>query len=297
MTPETKVPLLKDFLSYLRKPFYRETPERLPISSKLLDVSILLSWSYLLAMPLSILVNLVVYLVQYKGVNAVTGVVQEFPLFYVVLLGGVIAPLTEETLFRLALRFKPVYLYFMVSILLYTIFNYINFGRATGFGHIFIVNVIAPFIVALPVLFIARIKNVRTALQNVYARFFPAIIYAFTITFGLMHISNFPDRENIWFVLPILVLPQIMIGLVLAYIRTRYGFWYNVILHSAYNSLVLIPSSLVTQSKEPVYMLMAAPFCGIILFLLMYGLIWACVDGVRWYRINHPVALQPEPGA
>jgi len=71
--------------------------------------------------------------------------------------------------------------------------------------------------------------------------YFPWIFYGLTLAFALVHLSNYPNILEIWPLAPLLISPQLNIGIFLGFIRIRYGLLWSVLFHAVYNSVVLGP--------------------------------------------------------
>ena len=72
-------------------------------------------------------------------------------------------------------------------------------------------------------------------------KYFRIAFYIIAVLFGYMHIYNFPITPQVLLFSPILVLPQIVLGLVFGYIRVRFGLIYSMLLHASYNGVLIIP--------------------------------------------------------
>ncbi|WP_298918839.1 CPBP family intramembrane glutamic endopeptidase [uncultured Algimonas sp.] len=81
-------------------------------------------------------------------------------------------------------------------------------------------------------------------------RLFPAAFYGSAMLFGLLHLTNF-DGGLSSPVMLIAVLPQALVGLVLGYVRMRFGLFAAMIFHALYN-LVLIGLFLTAMALTPV---------------------------------------------
>ncbi|MBP1840800.1 CPBP family intramembrane glutamic endopeptidase [Formosa algae] len=68
------------------------------------------------------------------------------------------------------------------------------------------------------------------------------VFYFFTLAFGFVHITNFEITRNVLLLSPILVAPQIIIGLFLGVIRLQYGLGYSMLFHAIYNGILIIPA-------------------------------------------------------
>ena len=76
-----------------------------------------------------------------------------------------------------------------------------------------------------------------TAFKN--PKHFGIAFYVFTILFGLVHITNFEITRNIILLSPLLVLPQIILGGYLGFIRIRFGLPWSIALHATYNAILI----------------------------------------------------------
>lgn len=81
------------------------------------------------------------------------------------------------------------------------------------------------------------------------SRYFDAIFYLFALAFGFYHITNFEISPMIIYLSPLLVAPQIIIGLLLGYVRVRLGLPWSILMHALYN-LVLIGPLLLLKSLD-----------------------------------------------
>ena len=73
------------------------------------------------------------------------------------------------------------------------------------------------------------------------SRYFGLIFYSFTLAFAFYHITNFEITPMILYLSPLLVAPQLLIGLLLGYIRIRLGLQWAILLHALYNLLIIGP--------------------------------------------------------
>lgn len=90
-------------------------------------------------------------------------------------------------------------------------------------------------------------KCLKEFWQNHYRYFF----YVFVIVFGLMHIANYNNIELLFYVVaPLLVVPQIIIGVILGYLGLAAGFFWGVFFHCLYNAIFIIASLLFGQKNE-----------------------------------------------
>lgn len=85
-----------------------------------------------------------------------------------------------------------------------------------------------------------------TAFKN--PKYFGFFFYLLAILFGYIHITNFEISQNILLVSPILVLPQILLGGYLGFIRVRFGLIWSIALHASYNG-ILVSISLLFETS------------------------------------------------
>jgi len=68
-------------------------------------------------------------------------------------------------------------------------------------------------------------------------KYYSPLIYLNIIIFGLIHFVNYETDTNGKIFALLIVSPQIFIGLLLTYVRIKYGFRFSVLTHSMYNLL------------------------------------------------------------
>ena len=99
--------------------------------------------------------------------------------------------------------------------------------------------VLVPFIEEIVFRYFLRYERINPWLinRNKWNAIFPFLVYSSSIAFGLAHIFNFSFsfNHNLWFLYPLLVLPQLFGGLILAFVRVRFNFRYGVVYHMLWN--------------------------------------------------------------
>ena len=68
---------------------------------------------------------------------------------------------------------------------------------------------------------------------------FKRIFWSFTLGFAAIHFSNFTSSVPFYFA-PILVLPQLILGIVLGYIRLGWGTRYSILFHAIHNGIPVL---------------------------------------------------------
>lgn len=73
------------------------------------------------------------------------------------------------------------------------------------------------------------------ALRRQYRRMFPWVFHAANLAFAGVHLHNFNLPQTVWWLLPLLVLPQWLTGMVLGWLRVRRGIGAAMALHGVFN--------------------------------------------------------------
>ncbi|MEZ7853673.1 MAG: CPBP family intramembrane metalloprotease [Cyclobacteriaceae bacterium] len=162
--------------------------------------------------PLLVLMALVGGLEQLglwdEDMHSLQKIFQEMEPVLIFFFAVIMAPLLEEVMFRLILRFRSNFL----------ILWSIHIGVALHLGQ--------------------KRSLLKTA-RKVWDKFYGWVFYLMTMAFGLMHIMNFEPSLNIYLLAPILVAPQILIGINLGYLRVRFGLIWSILFHAFYNGVLM----------------------------------------------------------
>jgi hypothetical protein len=152
-----------------------------------------------------------------------------------------IAPVAEELSFRLPLRFTEINL--TISTLLVTLFTVRRllatfgiFGLATRW----LWSAVFAILVASVVFFLLRTEPVKRLAGSIWRDHFRSVLYVSCFAFGLVHISNYRFSSftaETLLLAPLLVLPQIIGGVILAFARMHLGMISCIVLHAANNLL------------------------------------------------------------
>lgn len=162
----------------------------------------------------------------------------------------VVAPLAEEIAFRGWLSGRPGHLLALVAfvgggvsatlLLSAAGFSYGADALQTGLAAMAL-GALVGVVLALAALYLLR----RHGAVGWFQRCFQLFFWVSTLAFSLVHLFNFP-ADQMAMALP-LVLPQLVTGTMLGYLRVHYGLWASILLHALHNgafiSLVLLASS------------------------------------------------------
>jgi hypothetical protein len=162
--------------------------------------------------PLLVLMSLISGLEQLglweEDMHSLQKIFQEMEPVLIFLFAVIVAPLFEEVMFRLILKFRSNFL----------ILWSIHIGVA---------------------LHLSQKRSLLKTARKVWDKFYGWIFYFMAVAFGLMHIMNFEPSLNIYLLAPILVAPQILIGINLGYLRVRFGLIWSILFHALYNGILM----------------------------------------------------------
>ena len=106
-------------------------------------------------------------------------------------------------------------------------------------------------------------------------RHFRGLVWFSALVFGLAHLSNYQsDALSPWWIHPLFVLPQMGLGLLLAWVRTRYGLPASIVLHFLFDALLV----LVIITKAQHWTLRAVPLGLFVFGLLLWGLVTLALE-------------------
>lgn len=83
-------------------------------------------------------------------------------------------------------------------------------------------------------------------------RSFPFMFYLITLLFGFMHLANFKLNTTIILLSPVLVAPQLCVGVFLGFIRVRFGLLWSMGLHAFYNLILIGPALALHLFESPI---------------------------------------------
>ncbi|MDQ1087445.1 type II CAAX prenyl endopeptidase Rce1 family protein [Siphonobacter sp. SORGH_AS_1065] len=155
----------------------------------------------------------------------------------------ILGPIWEEIAFRLPLIFTiEKFLLSTIFITYYVISKLLKSNTYSDFFYYI-------FIISLCVYYSNnkisnnKISNNKISNNKIYSFFkkyrkITTVLYS--ILFGIFHINNYKiSFENIY-IIPIITLPQTLNGIILSYIRIKYGVYFSIFIHSTYNLLTFI---------------------------------------------------------
>ncbi|MFA5665065.1 type II CAAX prenyl endopeptidase Rce1 family protein [Castellaniella sp.] len=152
------------------------------------------------------------------------------------------APIVEELTFRYALR-RPAMVWWFVPLMVAVLVQ----GPAPASA---LLGCAALLLILAPRWYRSGHRwqggwRLSWAARRRYRRWFPVLFHAAAIAFAAVHLFNFRLSTISWVVLPLLVLPQWVTGLVLGWLRVRRGVGAAIGLHAVFNGGPLLLIALV----------------------------------------------------
>jgi len=146
----------------------------------------------------------------------------------------VMGPILEELIFRLPLRnfFRNVFL--SVALLIYAF--------SKSYLGIPIAIFVALAFAALPYV-PGLINKYENVVDSFIEKYYPYFFYLVALVFGFIHMGNLINPTlGHYLVSPIIVQYQILLGLLVGFIRVKYkwGILYAIIIHSFFNAIPVL---------------------------------------------------------
>lgn len=199
---------LKNFISFLKNPTDQKGAE-LTFLERLKNVLAFI----ILEMPvLLLLIGIISGLEKLEWIDTENHSIQEMmktipiPLFFI--LAVFIIPLFEELIFRLYLRYQ-------YNSVIQIILGFASFGGTA-----------------------ARQKT-NDKLQTIWTKYYATVFFISALLFGFIHIFNFEITVNVLLLSPLLVAPQIMMGLITGFLRVKQGFLAGYMMHAIHNAIFI----------------------------------------------------------
>ena len=236
---------IAEFFSFLVSPkeFFNKQNTQKPYQ-RLFFVLKLVSFGLLFGILINYFSSYVSGLVGFNQTenNIVSRDLKAFPPFIGLLLVTVIGPILEELAFRLYLTTQRTYFFFGLNFFVYYIWQF--FGGIFNLKDSFVFNSPGIFFVIAAIFAFTTTCNIFVStrfLESIVTRFFNQFVYSSGIIFGLIHITNYENYQKYFYLIPILVLPQIFVSFIFAFVRTKFSFWWSFISHTLYNFALASP--------------------------------------------------------
>lgn len=145
----------------------------------------------------------------------------------------ILIPIIEEIAFRLPMRYSKFNIPLSLSFLCFFIFR-IFFHLSKPISNLLL-------IIFFSVLYYVLLRSDQLAkrIENFWIKNFKGIFYFLTMSFGLLHITNYVNLTYVHYMLvPIITINHILMGFVLGYFRIKfkYGIFYSIAIHLIINT-------------------------------------------------------------
>lgn len=191
-----------------------------------INLFILLGFNLMILIVLEIFENLIMFPEFNHGLKDEAEDIFKTVGFFLIF-AGFITPLLEEFIFRYFLvgnDFRKV----IISIFFLLVISLFDFS---GWDLGDIINLICFIYFILVWIFVFFYKNLNPKI----------IIYSSIFLFGIYHLPNYQyvEIKNNLLYVPVLILPQIILGYFLVFFRVNFGLIFAIIYHALYNTVLL----------------------------------------------------------
>lgn len=173
--------------------------------------------------------------------------------YLIVLLVAVLFPLLEEIMFRLPMVYNKFNISIMIGVVAFYLFSgLVAYVNLISTAMIFVRITVGVLFAILVYSILWYYDNINSIFNKFWKNYFWVVFYSLSISFGLLHSVNFAGSGIPYYLLPLLTLPQLLVGLMIGYFRMRYGFFYGYSIHFMNNSLSLTFMFIALKLKDSI---------------------------------------------
>ena len=238
--------VIKDMFTYLRRPVMQRQRRRFTPDA-LFDLIKLLGFAFLMLIFAGMVMGLVFQVAGVTLPEPSDDFTKMMNRANFVFLAAIVAPLLEETLFRSWLGGRWGILIAGPLLLVAAALIVISGSDAVDLN---IKLFAAITVIGAASLYLSRYAAIRkrpAVLEGAVRTVFPYAFWGSCLAFGLMHLANY-DTGDMGLLLPLAVLPQFLVGVILGFVRMRFGLLCAMVFHGAYNISVLTIFTLLGQA-------------------------------------------------
>lgn len=226
---------VRDFFRFLVKPDFRRGYGRGTGDGWQKDWQVNSSWKRMFQWAffmwtINILVLAPIALVAAGGVDATHRMQFSYML---IPLAVIWAPIVEEILFRFNIR-RPLLALWMMPVMIFVLLN-----QGTVIGVVCLIAVLAIVMLLYPRLGLdgsnSKYRRLPFWFLRLYRQYFVIIMHILVFGFAYMHIFNYEIGNASLLTTFVMVMPQWFSGLVLMWMRVRYGIANAIYLHAIFN--------------------------------------------------------------
>lgn len=234
--------VLGDFIAYLKRPYRIESnlgfsPQNLMIVTTFFIVVFMCSM--FLFVPLASLAGM------NDSDHALTDLLANQSKWMVALMAIVAAPVAEEMIFRYPLKYRRPAALLAIGFVIMVAYMLLSQVYTEPWLQSLMLGIFGSAVILIFMVFftVESLERLETLVTNNFGKIF----YMTAVLFAIIHFYNFQGDSAKLYLLPILVFPQMVLGLVLGYLRMRFGMWSNLYVHALNNA---IPMSIVLFFPE-----------------------------------------------
>ena len=234
---------IREYLTFLRSPQYDYKR-----SASLDWITITKLFFFVFAVEMLVLIPMSSFMGLEEIPHIMESLMMEKSFWFIALMAIVIAPIAEEIIFRLHLRYHWLTFLYLIILLLVVLFfglKYAALDMVSGLGEVqqqvldngFLRTVLLVTILTIVAMSYLLSKGFESQWMQ---RIFPFIFYMSAAVFALVHISNFELPEGRWYLTPLLVMPQFILACYLGYVRVRNNVIASIYVHALNNSIPML---------------------------------------------------------
>lgn len=240
-------PILIQFWDFLKKPSFLTTNSEDQESKNfyiLQIISFCLASAILLQIFVFSFVGLFGFSIEDKN-QVFTNLGGDYPLV-TLFFASILFPFFEEVAFRFGLVKNRLWMLLGLSLAIYyflisstgLIFAWF-LGTDTNSVLSSVFNIFLFATMAVSYLFFEKLDTTKT--NTFLEKNFSKIFYTLSFLFAFIHLANFENIVNYWYLFPFLILPQFWVGLIFGFLRQKFGFWSALIAHGVHNLVLFWP--------------------------------------------------------
>ena len=218
-----------DFIAFLRYPnLTREQYNIDNIVSVIRLVGKAYLYYYLVAFTFTLTIVLILHLLglmdlypKYKPIDP-----NALNIFKII----IVAPIFEELIFRLPLKFSKINITISVGLFLYLITRKIDIILAVTVTVLFL---------SFMILSLRKRSDFQPGTKQLFNKYFHLIFYFQALFFGFLHLSNFYLDFRYFYIFPLFIFTYVFMGCIAGYLRVRYtnGLYACILLHMFMNCI------------------------------------------------------------
>jgi hypothetical protein len=144
-----------------------------------------------------------------------------------------LTPIIEELIFRLPLKLSKINITISVSLLLFFLVRRIDSTLAISLTVLFL---------GFMIISLRKQSDFQPETRQLFSKYFYLVFYFQALFFGFLHLQNFYLDATSYFLYPLLIITNILMGFIAGYLRVRYtnGLYACILLHMTINTIACL---------------------------------------------------------